>query len=182
MCGRLIGSVADKISEKVGRITGRAGIWPGWQRISYMLKSRRNYEANTISTTRLAIAARNELFAMAQDEHIDFDHEGRGILHIYRTRRDHDHARRVNDLLRKGGLERRAVSDEEIRGIEPALQGKFYGGFYTPSDSTGDIHKFTRGLVHACERRGARFWGDRGRPDDRAWIDWSANWNGDGFY
>lgn len=126
-----------------------------------MLKSRRNYEANTISTTRLANAARNELFAMAQDEHIDFDHEGRGILHIYRTRRDHEHACRVNDLLRKGGLERRAVSDEEIRGIEPGLQGKFYGGFYTPSDSTGDIHKFTRGLVHACERRGARFWGDR---------------------
>lgn len=37
------------------------------------------------------------------------------------------------------------------------MHGDFYGGFYTPSDSTGDIHKFTFGLARACERRGARF-------------------------
>ena len=28
---------------------------------------------------------------------------------------------------------------------------------YTPSDATGDIHKFTRGLAQACERLGVRF-------------------------
>jgi D-amino-acid dehydrogenase len=33
----------------------------------------------------------------------------------------------------------------------------YYGGFFTPSDSTGDIHKFTRGLADACARRGVRF-------------------------
>ncbi len=37
------------------------------------------------------------------------------------------------------------------------MRGDFHGGFYTPSDSTGDIHKFTFGLAKACERRGARF-------------------------
>ncbi|MGF7135300.1 glycine/D-amino acid oxidase-like deaminating enzyme [Paraburkholderia sp. EB58] len=26
-----------------------------------------------------------------------------------------------------------------------------------PSDSTGDIHKFTRGLAQACERHGVQF-------------------------
>ncbi|WP_163571263.1 FAD-dependent oxidoreductase, partial [Klebsiella pneumoniae] len=30
----------------------------------------------------------------------------------------------------------------------------FHGGFYTPSDFTGDIHKFTNGLARACERLG----------------------------
>ena len=30
---------------------------------------------------------------------------------------------------------------------------KGYGGFFTPSDSTGDIHKFTRGLAAACASR-----------------------------
>ena len=36
------------------------------------------------------------------------------------------------------------------------MQGKYYGGFFTELDATGDIHKFTRGLAAACERRGAR--------------------------
>jgi D-amino-acid dehydrogenase len=57
-------------------------------------------------------------------------------------------------------LDRRAITSDEIRQIEPALQGKYYGGFYTPSDSTGDIHKFTRGLADACMRRGAKFIND----------------------
>ena len=47
---------------------------------------------NTVAIARLAIAARNELFAMAEHERIDFDHERRGILHVYRTRRDYEHA------------------------------------------------------------------------------------------
>ena len=66
-------------------------------------------------------------------------------------------ATKANGLLCKAGLERFPVTPAEVKKIEPALQGAFYGGFYTPSDSTGDIHKFTRGLALACERRGARF-------------------------
>ena len=137
---------------------------PNWHKASWMAEfiwNIRQYEGNTVATTRLAIAARNELFAMAEHEHIDFDHERRGILHVYRTKCDYDHALKVNALLQKGGLERRAVSNEEIHSIEPALQGHFYGGFFTPSDSTGDIHKFTRGLARACERHGANFLLDR---------------------
>jgi D-amino-acid dehydrogenase len=121
----------------------------------------RHYEANTIATARLAIAARNELFAMAEQEKIDFNHERRGILHVYQTKADYEHAFKVDALLKKGGLDRRSVSSEEIRTIEPALKGHFYRGFFTPSDSTGDIHKFTRGLADACERLGARFCLDR---------------------
>jgi len=60
-------------------------------------------------------------------------------------------------LLEAGGLERYAVSSSEARDIEPTLQTGCYGGFYTPSDATGDIHKFTRGLAAACERRGVTF-------------------------
>jgi L-2-hydroxyglutarate oxidase LhgO len=49
------------------------------------------------------------------------------------------------------------VTGGEIRSIEPTLSGKFHGAFFTPSDSTGDIHKFTRGLARACARRGVQF-------------------------
>jgi D-amino-acid dehydrogenase len=115
------------------------------------------YRRNTIETTRLAIAARKRLFEIAEQEQIRFDLEQRGILHIYRDKDGFDAAAKTNFLLREGGLERQAVTPEEMRAIEPALSGPLYGGFFTPSDSTGDIHKFTRGLADACVRRGAVF-------------------------
>lgn len=123
---------------------------PNWHKASWMAEfiwNIRNYEANTVATARLAIAARDELFAIAAHEGIDFDHQRRGILHLYRSRCDYEQALKVSALLKKGGLERRPVSDEEIHQIEPVIQDHFYGGFYTSSDSTGDIHKFTRGLA-----------------------------------
>lgn len=117
----------------------------------------RNYHRNTVETTRLAIAARQHLFDVADREGIAFDLEQRGILHVYSNKAKFDAASRVNALLIEGGLDRRPVTPSEMRTIEPALQDKYYGGFFTPSDSTGDIHKFSRGLALACERKGVRF-------------------------
>jgi D-amino-acid dehydrogenase len=117
----------------------------------------RNHRANTIETTRLAIQARGILFDIAEREHIQFDLEKRGILHLYHDQQAFAAATVGNELLRQGGLERYSVTDAEIHAIEPALQGSFYGGFFTPSDATGDIRKFTRGLADASLRQGAKF-------------------------
>ena len=133
---------------------------PSWHKYSWLgefVGHLRGYRANTIETTRLAIAAREHLFAMAEREQIDFNLERRGILHFYHDRPSFEAAGRTNRMLMEGGLERYAVTPEEIRTIEPTLQGSYYGGYYTPSDSTGDIHKFTRGLARACERLGVTF-------------------------
>jgi D-amino-acid dehydrogenase len=133
---------------------------PSWHKYSWLAEfvaQIPHYRENTIATVRLALAARRALFAMAEREGIAFDLERRGILHIYRDRAGFEHARDVNALLREGGLERHAVSDAEIKTIEPTIHGDFHGGFYTESDTTGDIHLFTRGLAEACARRGARF-------------------------
>ncbi|RUV82514.1 D-amino acid dehydrogenase [Mesorhizobium sp. M1A.F.Ca.IN.020.06.1.1] len=133
---------------------------PSWHKYSWMAEFVAHigkYRANTIETTRLAIAARKHMFAIAKEEGIDFDHVTRGILHIYWDKAGFDHATRVNKLLSEGGLHRQSVTAEEINSIEPTLRGDFYGGFYTPSDSTGDIHKYTTGLARACERMGVEF-------------------------
>jgi D-amino-acid dehydrogenase len=133
---------------------------PTWHKYSWMgefLRQIPHYRANTVETVRLAIAAREHLFSIAEREGIDFDLERRGILHVYKTRKEFDAAAKVNDLLREGGLERSAVASSELQRIEPTLHGDFYGGFFTPSDSTGDIHKFTRGLADACVRHGVQF-------------------------
>ena len=133
---------------------------PSWHKYSWMAEfvwALRKYRENTIATTRMAIEARQHLFAMAEREGIDFDLERRGILHFYRSREDFEAAGRTNELLVAGGLERHAVTPAEIRDIEPTLQGQYYGGYYTPSDASGDIHKFTRGLAQACIRQGVDF-------------------------
>lgn len=133
---------------------------PDWHKYSWMAEFVSNiprYESNTIETARLAIAARAHLFGWAEKEGIDFDQEMRGILHVYNDKKGFDHATRVNHLLAKGGLDRKAVTADEMRTIEPALKGSFYAGYYTDSDSTGDIHKYTRGLAKACMRMGAQF-------------------------
>ncbi len=119
---------------------------PSWHKYSWMAEfigQIGNYRANTIETVRLALASREHMFAMAEREKIDFNLERRGILHFYRDRAGFEKAAAVNALLQEGGLERRAITPEEIRAIEPTLKGSYHGGFFTPSDSTGDIHKFT---------------------------------------
>ncbi|MFJ6324870.1 MULTISPECIES: D-amino acid dehydrogenase [unclassified Rhizobium] len=133
---------------------------PSWSKYSWLAEfvaAIPNYRLNTIDTARLAIQARHHMLDIAQREGIDFDYENRGILHFYNDEKSFRHAMAVNELLVEAGLDRRPVTPLEIRSIEPSLQGAFYGGFFTPSDSTGDIHKFTRGLARACENMGAIF-------------------------
>ncbi len=132
---------------------------PSWHKLSWFaefIAAIPQYEKNTTETARLAIAAREHLFNWAQEEGIDFDLKKQGILHIYRDKAGFDHAAKVSKLLAAGGLERRAVTPDEMRAIEPTLAGSYYGGFYTESDSTGDIHKFTNGLAEAILRLGVR--------------------------
>ncbi|HEY5131420.1 MAG TPA: FAD-dependent oxidoreductase [Bradyrhizobium sp.] len=120
---------------------------PSWHKYSWIgefVADICSYRQHTIETTWLAIDARRHLFAIAEREDISFDLERRGILHIYHDKPSFDAGARVNALLREGGLDRRGVTPDEIRTIEPTLQGKYCGGFFTPSDATGDIHKFTR--------------------------------------
>ncbi|MDB5886178.1 MAG: D-amino acid dehydrogenase [Polaromonas sp.] len=132
---------------------------PSWHKISWFaefIASIPKYRSNTVQTTRLAIAARQHLFAWAEEEGIDFDLKTKGILHIYRDKASFAHAGTVSQLLAEGGLPRRAVTPAEMRAIEPTLAGEYYGGYFTESDATGDIHRYTRGLAEAAAKRGVR--------------------------
>lgn len=132
---------------------------PSWHKLSWFAEFVANipkYRDNTVATAKLAVAAREHLFGWAETEGIDFDLKREGILHIYRDRAGFEHAGEVSKLLAESGLPRRAVTPEEMRAIEPTLQGEYFGGYFTESDSTGDIHKFTHGLSLACERLGVK--------------------------
>ncbi len=132
---------------------------PSWHKLAWFaefMAAIPDYEKNTVATTRLAIAAREHLDAWAAEEGLDFDHRREGILHIYRDQAGFAQAGKVSKLLAQGGLERRPVTPEEMRAIEPTLAGRYYGGYFTESDTTGDIHKFSTGIAAAAERRGVQ--------------------------
>jgi D-amino-acid dehydrogenase len=132
---------------------------PSWHKYSWMaefIAGIPKYRSGTIETTRLAIASRGKFLEWAAKEGIDYNRVERGILHIYRDKTSYDDAAAVSKLLKEGGLDRRAVTNAEMHALEPTLAGDYYGGFYTESDFTGDIHKYSAGLSEAIQRRGAR--------------------------
>ena len=132
---------------------------PSWHKLSWLAEfvaSIAHYETNTIATARLALKAREHLFAWAQAEGIEFDLRTRGILHVYRDAAGFAHGQEVSKLLLRGGVVRHTVGPEEMRAIEPAISGELVGGFYTPDDSTGDIHQYTVGLAAAAQRKGVQ--------------------------
>lgn len=137
---------------------------PSWHKYSWLaefLAAIPHYERNTIATVRMALAARGHLLSWADDERIDFDLERRGILHVYEDAAEMKAGRDVSRLLARGGLSRDEIGPDDIAAIDPTLPSHYVGGFHTPSDFTGDVHKFTNGLAKACERNGVGLWFDQ---------------------
>ena len=133
---------------------------PSWHKYSWMAEfvgSIGKYEANTVQTAKMAIESRHYMDAFAAEAGIRFDRENSGILHFYKKQSAFEHAHRVTDMLAKAGLERTRLTAEGVTEIEPAIKSDVIGGYYTPSDFTGDIHKFTISLAEACEREGVKF-------------------------
>lgn len=114
------------------------------------------HRANTIALAEMALHSRQCLRDVAAREGIDFDRHDSGLLHIYGTKAQFDAALRTNALLTQAGLERHPVTPAEIRDIEPALDGSYHAGLFTPDDFSGDIHKFTLGLLDVCTGLGVR--------------------------
>ncbi len=138
----------------------KMNLMPNWHRYSWFaefLYAMRHYEKNTVNTVRLALAAREHLTRMASEGDIQFDRTDRGMLHICGTQKGFDHGKNVNQLLKKGGLDRQIVTPDEIRALEPNLHGDLVGGFFTESDFNGDIHKYCRGLESANKKRGVTY-------------------------
>lgn len=127
------------------------------------------YAANTTETARLAIAARGGLAEMAETAGIEFDFSRAGILHFYESEREMAHARRVSGLLAAGGLHREELSGAQVLERCPQLHATPVGGTWTPSDSTGDIHRFTAGLAAWLAGQGVAF--DMGAPVTEARAD-----------
>lgn len=116
--------------------------------------------ANIRAIVNLASYSRDCLKQLRLDTDIEYDQLCRGILHFYTDERELKAAAVAAQLMRDFGLDRREVDAAECVRIEPALtdaRGIIVGGHYTPSDESGDAHKFTRNLAELAKARGVRF-------------------------
>lgn len=135
-------------------------LWPSWHKYSWLAEfvaAIPRHDANTIETARLAQLARGHLLEMASRAGIDFDLEKRGIIHFYKDHKEFAAGRKATALLARAGLDREEMDADGLRRIEPTLPQDILGGFYTASDFSGDIHKFSTGLARHIAARGGRF-------------------------
>lgn len=117
-------------------------------------------EINTERTLRVALYSRTCLQDLRAETGIEYDQRTQGILHVYRDRREFDHACASADLMGRHGLRRLAKDPAECTIIEPALaevRDNLAGGIHTPEDESGDAYKFTRELAGLAAAQGVSF-------------------------
>jgi D-amino-acid dehydrogenase len=115
---------------------------------------------NIRQLVNLGLYSRASLRALREETGIAYDHLERGILHFYTSEREFEAAQAPAQAMREHGCELNMKSADECVAIEPALAGVRHliaGGSMTPSDESGDAHKFTRALADLCAARGVRF-------------------------
>ena len=115
---------------------------------------------NTERTLRVALYSRTCLQQLRQQIPLDYDQLSTGILHIYTDAREYDHACAAARLMNAYGLDRQEKSARDLPTIEPALahtREPIQGGIYTPSDESGDAHRFTQALAQAAAAQGVDF-------------------------
>ena len=127
---------------------------PSIHKISWFLdfiSNVKNHKKNTIATVKMAVESNKILKEILLKENINFDLKEKGILHLCNSKQNFEHGIKVNNWLKKAGLKREPICNEEISKIEPTINlEKFHGGFYTQSDMSGDIHTFTKKLAEIC--------------------------------
>lgn len=135
--------------------------WAMWRWLAKFLWAtvRGVQKANTASTIQMAVQSRDLYTEICQTEQIadqTFDRSLCGILHFYKTPEYWAHAQSVRELYESNGCEWQLLDTEQaVKHIDPALSDidNIVGGAWTPSDWTGDIHKFCYQLAEVLERR-----------------------------
>jgi D-amino-acid dehydrogenase len=115
---------------------------------------------NTAQLVHLGIYSRTQLTALRRATGIDNDHLERGILHFFTDRASFEHAGETAALMQAHGCDLVMKSAAEAIAIEPALAPIAHvlqGATYTPSDQSGDAHRFTVRLAALAAERGVRF-------------------------
>ena len=133
---------------------------PSWAKIKWMagfLWHTFNLEhaRNTADTIRLGLESRALYKEIIAEEGLEFDQSFCGILHFYKDQKYFLAAQQVKELYNASGCEWDILTPLQTTSIDPALGDldELVGGAWTPSDWTGDIHKFCMELSRVLEEK-----------------------------
>ncbi len=118
------------------------------------------FERNCRALAGLAAYSRECLLALRDRLGISYDQLSRGILHFATDARDFEVLARGAEAVRALGIAREVKTAPECLALEPALRDSHdpvAGGVYTPSDESGDAHRFTRELATLASQCGVAF-------------------------
>ncbi len=122
---------------------------PSWAKIKWMTKFlwhtfNLEHARNTADTIRLGLESRQLYKEIIAEEGLEFDQSFCGILHFYKDEAYFQNAQSVKELYNANGCEWDILTPLQTISIDPALGDleDVIGGAWTPSDWTGDIHKF----------------------------------------
>ena len=113
------------------------------------------YKKNTEETIRLGLESRNLYKQIILDENLEFDQSAAGILHFYKDSEYFQNAVNTKDLYNSNGVEWDILEPLQTKSLDTSLFDlkSIVGGVWTPSDWTGDIHKFCNQLANVLEKK-----------------------------
>lgn len=115
---------------------------------------------NIRQIVNLGLYSRTTLQKLRAQTGLQYDALQRGILHFYTSQAEFDAAQEPARVMREHGCELDMKTADECVAIEPALaqcRDRIVGGSMTPSDESGDAHRFTQGLARLCAEAGVLF-------------------------
>ena len=115
---------------------------------------------NIRQIVNLGMYSRATLQKLRAQTGLQYDALQRGILHFYTSQAEFDAAQEPARVMREHGCELDMKTADECVAIEPALaqsRDRIVGGSMTPSDESGDAHRFTQGLARLCAEAGVVF-------------------------
>ena len=131
--------------------------WAQWKWMTKFLWNtvKGDYVRNTATTIQLGIESRALYKKIIEEEGLSFDQSYCGILHFYKDPQYLENARSVEELYNAYGCEWNMLSPMQTTSMDPALGNlkDVIGGAWTPSDWTGDIHKFCIELSNVLEKK-----------------------------
>jgi D-amino-acid dehydrogenase len=116
-------------------------------------------EQNTVKTVELGLQARRLYAEITEKEGLFYNRSQSGILNVYTSAKSFDAALSSFSVLCSHGLVSQVLDPCKVLELEPALRNfrSLVGGIYTPDDSVGDAHVFTKELSEVLKRKGVIF-------------------------
>ena len=115
------------------------------------------FERNVRQLVALGRYSHESLKGVVAATGIQYDRLERGILHFFSSQADFEAGAAGAELMRRYGVDRRVMDRDAVLKVEPALAAfgpNIHGGTFTPSDESGDAHKFTRALALRLQEAG----------------------------